>query len=455
MGGELGVDSALGRGSCFHFSLRLGLQTQPAVQRPSLDHESLRGARVLVVDDNACAREVLCSMAGALGLRADAAVDGLDALRRVALADESNDPYALLLLDWQMPVMDGLECARLLAQRAGSRHPTPAVLMLTAFSRDEVLRRLEQQQLPVGALLSKPVTPSTLFDACVTSLGVASLSPSRTVRREEALEVHRNSLSGARVLLVEDNAINRELAFELLSEAGILVSVACDGQEALEMLASQNFDCVLMDCQMPVMDGYTATRKLREQPRWEKLPVIALTANAMVGDRDKVLAAGMNDHIAKPIKIDEVFATIARWVRPEARRAAESAGGTGADANDDANVSLPGIDFQAGLDGLKGNRQLYGRLLRMFRDREGDFPARFVAARTAGDADTAQRMAHDLKGLAGSLAMHEVQQAAAALEEACRNAADETQVEALAQNVAQQLGTVMTGLQALDPDRPV
>jgi PAS domain S-box-containing protein len=453
MGGEIALDSEPGQGSRFHFTLRLGLQAEPHAPPPALRHEGLRGARVLIADDNACARDVLSGMAAALGLRADTAADGADALRRVALADDRNEPYSLLLLDWQMPTMDGLECARRLAERA-TRHPTPAVLMLTAFSRDEVLRRLDQQHLAVGALLTKPITPSTLFDACVAALGLAPFQPTRTARREEALQQHRTNLSGVRVLLVEDNAINRELALDLLSQVGVVVSVACDGQEALDILARQSFDCVLMDCQMPVMDGYAATRALRQQPHLKNLPVIAMTANAMVGDREKVLAAGMNDHIAKPIKVDDAFATIARWVRPALRDAPERPNPGSAGTQPDAFAALPGIDVATGLDGLNGDRKLYARLLRMFRDSEADFAARFGAARAAGDTAAAQRMAHNLKSIAGSLAMHEMQQAATALEDACANGAGPAHIEARARSVVELLEPVIEGLRALGADAP-
>jgi len=208
-----------------------------------------------------------------------------------------------------------------------------------------------------------------------------------------------------------------------------------------------------MDCQMPVMDGYTATRLLRQQPQWKNLPVIAMTANAMVGDRDKVLAAGMNDHIAKPIKIDDFFATIARWVRPAKRNAAESPVAATAPAPADSLAGLPGIDLQAGLDGLQGNRKLYGRLLRMFRDSEGDFPARFSAALAAGDGAGAKRLAHDLKGLAGALGMSEIQQAATALEASCLHAGGEAEVDALARQVGHLLAPVIAGLQSLGADQ--
>ncbi|HSW06752.1 response regulator [Aquabacterium sp.] len=320
MGGELAVDSTPGQGSRFHFSLRFNLQTGPAAQPRALRHERLRGTRALIVDDNASAREVLAGMAAALGLVTDTAADGTEALRLVERADAGDKPYGLVLLDWKMPGMDGVECARLVSQHEHRRHPTPTVLMLTAFSRDEALQRLAERQLSIAALLTKPITPSTLFDACGTALGLALHEPTRSERRDEARLGHQASLSGARVLLVEDNAINRELALDVLKRSGIETSIACNGQEALDMLETQSFDAVLMDCQMPVLDGYEATRALRLRPQLQDLPVIAMTANAMVGDREQALAAGMNDHIAKPIRFAEMLATLARWVPPAASR---------------------------------------------------------------------------------------------------------------------------------------
>ena len=449
MGGELGVDSAPGRGSRFYFSLRFNLQTEPGVQPPAPRHEGLRGTRVLIVDDNACARDVLAGMASALGLNADAAVDGLDALRLVEQADANDEPYGLVLLDWKMPGIDGVECARRLSQRESRRHPTPTVLMLTAFSRDEVVQRLGEQQLSVGALLTKPVTPSTLFDACSTALGLAVPRPARTLRREQALHGYQASLGGARILLVEDNAFNRELALDILSRAGLVVSVAGDGQEALDMIERQSFDAVLMDCQMPVLDGYAATRALRQRPALRDLPVIAMTANAMVGDREKVLAAGMNDHIAKPIKFDEMFATLARWVRPGAMASTASADLANGGAGAEPLAALPGIDTRAGLAGLMGNDTLYRRLLRMFRDGQADFQARFDAARAAGDMAMATRLAHDLKSMTAALGVYAAHREAAALEQACL--LDSEDLGALAQNVTRVLGPVIEGLRALGP----
>ena len=314
MGGELSVHSTPGQGSTFSFSLRFGEQHGTGA-RPDARQQGLRGARVLIVDDNACAREVLGEMAAALGLRFDTAGSGEQALRLVEQADAADMPYDLVLLDWKMPGMDGVACLCALAVQAQRRHPPPAVLMITAFNRDEAQKALAALRLEVGALLSKPVTPSTLLEACSSALGLAARRPSRGERRQQVAQGQRGALKGARILLVEDNAINRELAIELLSGAGVSVTVAEDGSEALDVLDRQPFDGVLMDCQMPVMDGYAATRALRRRPGLQALPVIAMTANAMVGDREKALEAGMNDHVAKPVRSDELFATLARWVR--------------------------------------------------------------------------------------------------------------------------------------------
>ena len=292
-------------------------------------------------------------------------------------------------------------------------------------------------------MLTKPVTPSTLLDACATALGRMPLAPTRGARREEALVDHRAALAGARVLLVEDNMFNRELAVDLLRRAGVAVSVAGDGQQALDVLARERFDAVLMDCQMPVMDGYAATRALRLRPALRTLPVIAMTANAMVGDREAVLAAGMNDHIAKPIVIDEMFATLAKWVKPTRSPAA----GGDRPASDTAHAPS-GIDTRAGLDNVGGDDALYRRMLGLFRDSETDFAQRFRAAHAAGDSTAAMRAAHDLKSEAGTLGMHALEEAAAALERACSEGARDADIDGMVRKVTNILNEVVDELRA-------
>jgi CheY-like chemotaxis protein len=249
------------------------------------------------------------------------------------------------------------------------------------------------------------------------------------------------------ILLVEDNAINQELAVDLLSRAGVVVSVACNGQEALDRLARERFDVVLMDCQMPVMDGYAATRALRERPALRSLPVIAMTANAMVGDRESVLAAGMDDHIAKPIVVDEMFATLARWIkRAPPMPASETAA--------IAPLPPPPIDRAKGIANTAGSEALYDRMLGLFRNHETDFVQRFRAAHAAGDVEAALRAAHDLKGEAGTFGMPALQEAATRLERACTEAAGAAEIEQRLIEVAQLLDEVIEQLTAFETARP-
>ncbi|HSI60419.1 MAG TPA: response regulator [Ideonella sp.] len=448
MGGELAVESAPLRGSRFHFDLRFALQIGVDAQPPHWDDEALRGTRTLVVDDNAVARELLVAMGLALGLRVDAAASGEEALVRAVQADASDQPYQLLLLDWKMPGMDGVACAGALAERAALRHPAPIVIMATAFGREEVRQRLAERRLRVGALLTKPITPSDLLDACTTALGRKPLTTTRGGRRAVARVDHRAALAGARILLVEDNVFNQELAVDLLGRAGVVVSVASNGAEALEMLASERFDAVLMDCQMPVMDGYAATQALRRQPSLRTLPVIAMTANAMVGDREAALAVGMNDHIAKPIVVDEMFATLARWVKPAG---SVTNGAAAAVAIRPPQLAI--VDSTSGLASTGGDEALYRRVLGIFRENEADFVQRFRATRTAGDASAAMRAAHDLKAQAGTLGMHSLQEAAAALERACLEGAPDADIDDMLRKVSRRLDEVIDELRGTETGR--
>jgi PAS domain S-box-containing protein len=312
MGGELQVDSAPGRGSRFRFELRF--EREPGGDAwPAPRDDTLSGLRMLVAHHNARARALLSGMAQDLGLRVEAVSDGEQALHRLAEADAAGQPCALLLLDATLPGLDAVACLRALAQ-APLRQRVPVLLAAAPLARAALPQRLAEAGVPQVVLLDKPVTSAALSEACRTALGCAPPQPAKPAVAPAALPA---GLRGARVLLVEDNAINSEIALALLQRAGLQVDVAGDGHEALALLERERFDLVLMDCQMPVMDGYAATRALRERPELRTLPVIAMTANAMVGDRDAALAAGMNDHIAKPIRIDEMFATLARWLAPE------------------------------------------------------------------------------------------------------------------------------------------
>ncbi|MBI2733630.1 MAG: response regulator [Aquabacterium sp.] len=312
MGGRLWVDSTLHQGSTFHFTLRMSL---PAGAMPmALASADWRGKHVLLVDDNADARQVLGQMAGKLGLNVDIAAGGQEALAHLQQADE---PYDCIMLDWKMPGMDGVTCARHIRELARQRFPddNPCILLVTAFNKADALKAAED--IPLADILTKPVTPSTLFDSLTRALAqhpATRPAPSPTLPAPARPEVP--DLRGVSVLLVEDQPLNQELARELLTRAGAEVTIAQHGYEALQQLQARpsGFDCVLMDCQMPHMDGYTTTERIRSDARWQHLPIIAMTASALVSDREHALAVGMNDHVPKPLDVGQMYQVITRWI---------------------------------------------------------------------------------------------------------------------------------------------
>ena len=474
MGGKIWVESVAGKGSSFHFHARFGVQAVPQVKR-MFKADELRGVRVLVVDDNASAREILSTMAAGFGLAVQTARDGTDALRQIRQVDQQGTPYDLLLMDWKMPVMDGVEAVQHLQDTPLGK--VPKVVMVTAFGREEVISRARERGVDLAAVLTKPVTASTLLEAIAETLYHGVQVDTRSEQRADDQQQHIAGLEGARVLLVEDNDMNQELAMELLSNAGIQVVLAVNGQDALDKLrAEPRFDGVLMDCQMPVMDGYTAAREIRKNPNFKELPIIAMTANAMAGDREKVLDAGMWDHIAKPLNVEAMFATMGKWIKPGPARLVtgaavlqdaaqnisnqsmgESARGTNdrKDLVTDAAIKaglpdLPGIDVKAGLATTMNNAQLYTRLLLKFRDSQGNFAALFAAARQDQDTTAPARAAHTLKGTAGNIGAKGVQAAAAALEHACLAGDHPGDLDALLSSTLQALDPVLAGLRQLD-----
>ncbi|WP_341674770.1 response regulator [Niveibacterium sp. SC-1] len=446
MGGRIWVDSTPGEGSTFHFHVRLGVQSQPSARR-MLRADELLGTRVLVVDDNASAREILSGMAKTFGLEVDAANSGAEALRTVARADAQELGYDVVLMDWKMPGMDGVEAMRQISTQQLKR--TPTVIMVTAYGREEALGAARHQGVAPATVLTKPVTPSSLLEAVADSLGKSGLVETRAVEKADHHAQATARLAGARLLLVEDNELNQELATDLLRGAGVQVLCAGHGQEALELLARDaDFDGVLMDCQMPVMDGYTATRHIRLNPAWEHIPVIAMTANAMAGDREKALESGMCDHVPKPLNVDTMFATIAKWVTPAASRRTGAQAVKAAPAAAADLPALAGINTARGLAVAAGKTELYRRLLHKFHAGQHDFAAAFAAARIDADSSAAKRLAHTLKGTAGNIGAEEVATAAERLEQACEPGIDPAMVDAALTPVLHALAPVLASLAA-------
>ena len=418
MQGTLEVESRPGEGSTFVFTASFGVAVGGLPLQGHKLRRDLLKKSILIVDGSENACDTLIEILGTNGLAAKAVSSGEEAVAAIEAASDDGKPFDLVLMDWRMRGIDGVETSRQIKAQRTILH-VPAILMVSAFEREEAMRGVADHEM--DGFLVKPVNESLLIDTMATIFGVKAVYSDSDLRH--AAGYSPAELVGRRVLLVEDNEVNRDLASELLDDMGILVTVAVNGREGVDRVAAEPFDLVLMDIQMPVMDGLTATRLIRADDRFGKLPILAMTAYAMSGDRDRSLNAGMNDHITKPIDPNRLLAALIRWMPekivtgPEPKKMpvkpAYLLGGV--------PDHLPPFDIQTALARTDGKPKLLRNLMLGFRDRYAsaifDLKEHVVAGRVAD----AERLAHSLKSVAAMLEARDLANAAFLVENAFRS----------------------------------
>lgn len=445
MGGTMGVNSVVGQGSTFW--LEVPFATSTVLPKYIAQMQSLVGMKVLIIDDMADAREILLAMVAELGLRGDATSSGAAGLEAIKAADAIDDPYQLLIVDLKMPDMDGIDTALML--KSLGLKVMPEVFMVTAYAG--TLSPEETARAGISHVVSKPVTPSSLYDALVELVPHPGGSPAEAAADwETGLRLRQGSL----ILVVEDNPINQEVTTQLLAEVGLETRVAGNGQIAVDMVRKHRYDLILMDIQMPVMDGFQATAAIRALPAGRDVPILAMTANAFAEDRRRCLEAGMNDHVPKPVEPRKLYEQLVKWLPVQgmgktgpARMSMPAA--TVSDRQQEQLTALSavaGLDSVAGLSTLQGDIPRYLRLLSRFAAQHGGDGSALAASVASGDLHAVQYKAHSLKGVAATLGARQVAELAAKVERMAKTSAPGEEWRSVLGSLESELGTLTATL---------
>lgn len=452
MGGEIWVESEPGKGSKFLFTAHFCRQAGDKEKKLSTPLGIIQAVKVLVVDHNKNFRTVTAEILRSFTFEVDAVSSGEEGLEKLRKSLAGEKPFQLVLMDWKLPGLDGIATSKKIKEDVALAHIP--IIMMTFLGREEEMRQAET--VGVEAFLIKPIKRSLLFDTIMYLFGQKkSEETAQGYRAVTSQSLIVGRLRGARILLVEDNAINREVASELLADAGIIVETANNGKEAVEAVNRASYDCVLMDVQMPEMDGFDATgviRKNEEQLPATHIPIIAMTAHAMKGDREKCIEAGMDDYIAKPIDPEALFSKLSKWIKPGKRQTdfemlIDHHGGK--EVEEDLPLILPGINIEEGLRRLGGNKKLFKKLLKTFSTEFTGAVKEIRNALNDQDMEVAHRVVHTLKGVAGSISAKDLQTAAQELEMAVKEGTLE-RCDILLGNLENALSQILESIRAME-----
>ena len=435
MCGKIWVKSIYGTGSTFYFTAAFKT-VREAGRVCHIPPPELRDLKALVVDDNATSRQIFQNMLESFSFKVTLVASAEEGLEEIGKS-VGGRPYDIVIMDWKLPGLDGIEASKRIKNDSRLTQ-IPIIILVSAYIREEIMWQADAAGL--DGFLIKPINASVMFDTIMNALAKDdNMETPLTAEEKECKQVSDvlKCLEGARVLLVEDNEINQQVAMEILAAAGISVSLAANGQKAVDAVQTNYFDAVLMDLQMPVMDGYTATRIIRQDVRFKELPIIAMTAHAMAEDPEKSRRAGMNGHITKPINTEELYAVLAEWISaatPEEEAVSKTEKTPHpVPENNEAVVPAPpgdetlpafldGFDLPSGLRRLQGNEALYRKLLINFGDRYAQRANEIRQALDDGDYSNAHKLTHELKGVAGNLSASELHTAATTLDQLVKHA---------------------------------
>ncbi|MDA0670709.1 MAG: response regulator [Proteobacteria bacterium] len=412
MHGSVGVESEYGKGSTFWFTVKLIKDTSG--KKRVLLKKDLESKRVLVVDDNDAAVEIMTEMLKEMSMQVESANSGERALELILEADNKM-PFDIIVTDWHMPPgMNGIELVKSINQFKLKKPPSS--ILFSNVSQDELSNEAKKQG--IEHILTKPVNASVLFEVILSIFNLDTTTSSKIDRVEVAPKsrISLEKIKGSKILVAEDNLLNQQIAQELLTDEGFKVTIANNGKEAVDLVNNEDFDVVLMDMQMPEMDGLEATMKIRETFASDTLPILAMTANASEEDRDKCLKAGMDAHITKPIDPEVLMSELCKWITPKDIDAKVQEPPKKAQSNNNSIVAIEGIDIKAALRVVAGKQSLLNKMLTTFVADQSQATDAIKDALQNKDNELAKRLAHTLKGTAASIGAMQLQEIAAKIE---------------------------------------